>query len=76
MSLLLLKVSRSGRLISTEEFNSLDEIATRLKQPIEIINQIKNGFIFPRGKLCVLNKYIIRPKTIKPPEKIGVIDFS
>lgn len=76
MTLQLFKISRSGRLLETHEFENLQEISEFLKQPIEIINQIKAGFIFPRGKLCILNKFSIKPKTIKPQEKFGILEFN
>lgn len=69
------KISRSGRLMNTWDFATLEEIGEFLKQPLDIIEQIRTGHIFPKGKQCILNKFTIRIKVEKPPEKIGLVDF-
>ena len=71
---ILSKTARAGRLIWEERHETLDDVAKRLKVSQDIVEQIRKKDRFPKGKLCVFNKFSLREET-KAPEICWTVSF-
>jgi len=74
----VIKIARAGRLIYDKRFETLEAVAQHLKTTPEVVGQIVEGHRFPRGKLCVFNKYVVRRETPSdvPADPLGVVSFT